>query len=555
MAPDAPGAVTVSAMPSSNPESFGQTATRRMCAGTYLDRHFRDQILHEVYNKRNRRIAPSYGFDVVPVVTHAWRAWRLETYQHLAILLLLVIAAVRFLLATIIVTFLIIVWYMARAVFHWGRDLAAYFRERKSISEYEQIRSRGKVLGYGLLCLAILLVVAVIFTVAHKAQLAESWPTRTGLAYAFIGLAFADLVLMIATAMRQRSLDYLGQDNASRSHWSSPRIATLQAQQAHPFTVYSTFMPFVGAGTNIVTWSFAQRLVHVNHAGIGSDQEYDEPPFTTKQLVSRLKTSIESLRQDENPETRLPGLTVDDHVFLEGTHSVPYRPILGNNPVQKDISADIDKVMEEPCDVARHYLACRVVSWEGEVVTNVFVHVSLQGRTLYIELTTYALTPTRRQYHIIDEVGGTGPGAMTRSVAKSLVGLPDALLAVRFLVQVPSQLWAALQAQRDGTLTVRRGVNIGADFSAREAAIAPDEESYFQFRDILKHWKIIERRLIATVGDFLKECDVDTSEFWERATSILNKGVINMGAGNITITGSAIGDQASVNNAPATPGG
>lgn len=555
MAPEAPGAVTISAMPSSSPASFGQAATRRMCAGTYLDRHFRNQILQEVYNKRNRRIAPSYGFDVVPVVAHAWRAWRLETYQHLAILLLFVIATVRILLATIIVIFLIIVWYMIRAVFHWGRDLVAYFRERKSVSEYEQLRSRGKVLGYSLLCLAILLAAAIIFAVARRTQLAGSWPTRTGLVSAFIVVTIAGCFLVLAAVMRQRSLDDLGRDNVYRSRWASPRIATLQAQQAHPFTVYSTFKPFVGAGTNVVTWSFAQRLVHAQLAGIGPDQEYDEPPFTTKQLVSRLKTSIESLRQDENPETRLPGLTVDDHVFLEGTHSVLYRPILGNNPAQKDISADIDNVMDEPRDVARHYLACQVASWEGEVVTNVFVHVSLQGRTLYIELATYALTPTRSQYHIIDEIGGTGPGAMTRSVGKSLARLPDSLLAARFLVQVPSQLWAAFHAQRDGTLTVRRGVNIGADFSAREAAIAPDEESYFQFRDNLKHWKIIERRLIATVGDFLKECGVDTSEFWERASSILNKGVINMGPGNITITGSAIGDKATVNNAAGTPGG
>ena len=98
-----------------------------------------------------------------------------------------------------------------------------------------------------------------------------------------------------------------------------------------------------------------------------------------------------------------------------------------------------------------------------------------------------------------------------------------------------------------------RAIDIGATTSARESAAPYSDETYFQFQDILQHSKIIERRLIATVGDYLKEQGVDTSEFWQRANAILNTGVINAGSGTVNISGSAIGEQATVTTGPEPP--
>ena len=67
-------------------------------------------------------------------------------------------------------------------------------------------------------------------------------------------------------------------------------------------------------------------------------------------------------------------------------------------------------------------------------------------------------------------------------------------------------------------------------------------------QDILQHSKIIERRLFTTVGDYLKRLGVDTSEFWARATAILNNGVINTGPGSVNVTNSAFGQDSSVTN-------
>lgn len=66
-------------------------ATRHLCAGVYLDPAFRRTVIRQVYNDTARMVAPSYGFDLIPVVRHAWRAWLLDTTQHLCVLAILVL--------------------------------------------------------------------------------------------------------------------------------------------------------------------------------------------------------------------------------------------------------------------------------------------------------------------------------------------------------------------------------------------------------------------------------------------------------------------------------
>jgi hypothetical protein len=559
MSPDIPDdADTVEMTPPAGPVSWGEAATRRMCAGVYLDREFRDQVLRSVYCDWRRRVAPSYGFDLVVVSAHAWRAWRLDLAQHLIVLTVLVVALSEAPLDSLIAASALAIWHLGGGLLRIAIGISAYYRGQKTFLEFERLKSRGDLMVRAILgsCLVFAAAVVAAWHMSSRRRgVPEPWPDRTGLTGAVVIILIAVGVVAMISAARQIKLTRLRRHDAAPVRAVRRRMAAIDAQQGHPFTVYSGFRPFIGSGVEVRTWSFAQRLIHHKPTGSEDDQEYgSDLPFTAKELVARLKEMIERLRNDDNAETRLPGLTVTDHVFVEGSHADPYRQVLDTRDGTGAEDA-IAKAISDSSSVARHYIACQVESWGGEVVTSVFVHVSLQGRTLYLEFSTYALLPTRQEYHVIDEIGWTGPASVVRAAGKGLTHVSDAVLAPRRLAQVPGELWAAMRAQGDGTAKVRRSVNIGAEVSAREAAAAGSDESYFQVRDVLQHSKIIERRLIATVGAFLKERGVDTTEFLARANTILNNGVINAGPGTVNIAGSAIGDQASVSNESRADGG
>ena len=138
------------------------TASRRMCAGTYLDSEFRDQLLHDVYNARSRRVAPSYGYDIAPVLAHAWRAWRLEMMQHALVLLIFLLVLISFPLDAIIAASILAVIYFVHRLVHLAIDFSAYFRGLESALEIERLRTRRKFITYGMVASFLVLGTALL---------------------------------------------------------------------------------------------------------------------------------------------------------------------------------------------------------------------------------------------------------------------------------------------------------------------------------------------------------------------------------------------------------
>lgn len=545
-------------------------ATRHLCAGVYLDSGFRDRLLRDGYNDNKRRFAPSYGFDPIPVLRHAWRSYALETAQHLLVTAMVAAVLVwRPLIAVLVAGVALVSWtgiqLNALLLARWRYLLA---RDGKMYGS--DLDHHSKVFAWMLAAGAALLAAAA-FTLAARDR-ADGPPfTRGSLSQALL-VMMAPVALAAGVAYaRQRLLDRVF-DEPTREPGPPPpgRLGVLIAQQAHGYTVYGGYRPFIGSGRRVRGWSFVQRLVPPENAWaqlnpdedqVGVTPEYRTPPFRTHQLVTHLYEQIQALREEPDPEVRLPGLRVDEHVFIEGTQA---RRFL--DEFTEDAVAATERIKASPTDAARHYLACQIESWGGEVFTSVFVHVSLQGRTLYLEFSTYALTPTCRAFQVIDHVGESGPAARWRAAAKSVRRTPHLLLAPVKLASAGRLLAGAVRARQDLTLEARRGVNTGARFSLREEAVwRPDQRDedpeeraarlphtdYFQLGDINKHSQIIERRLLAAVADFLTTKNVDTSEFWQRATTILNSGVISTGSGNTIVNNSTVGAGAtSTSTAP-----
>jgi hypothetical protein len=537
------------------------TATRRLCAGTYLDRTFRQSLLHDIYNCRERRVAPSYGYDLIHVLRHAWRAWWLELARDAIAVALFVVAVLTAPLGTLLVVGLLAVWYAPRTCWRVLVDACRMLRGWKSFDYVVRgMGFRAKLAACGLLGSAIVVGGTVLaMRLNSQGSRLRDELTQTGLLVAVFVLLYA-----VAGIVRQWQLDRLHDPSAVKGDPPSRRLRTLHTQQKHTFTIYSGYRPFVGSGLERRRWSFAQRIIREKGTGQNRDEEFDpsQPPFKTGEIVGHLKKSINDLKLAAHSETRLPGLDVRDQVFIDGTYvnNVPDALLDHPPPIV------LDHIMAEPREEARYHIACQVEAWDGELVTTVFVHISLQGLTLYVEFSTYALLPTPLPFRVIDEVGGTGLTAALRMARRGLSELPDVLHAPRRLLAVPKHLVTAYWAQWDIKVGNLKRRDIGAQISAREIAgngvdndpdevsaprrlrRAPGETTYFQFLDVARHSKIIERRLLAAIEEFLKAKGVDTSEFARRAEAILNNGVLNTGSGTINVSGSAVGHQPSVSN-------
>ncbi len=542
------------------------TATRRLCAGTYLDRDFRQRLLHDIYNSRERRIAPSYGYDLVQVLQHAWRAWWLELARDAIAVALFVVAVLTAPLGTLFLVGLLAGWYALRACWRVLIDACRMLRGRTSFDYVRGVRFRAKLAACELLGSAMVVGGTVLaMRLNPQGSRLRDDLTQTGLLVAVFVLLYT-----VSGIVRQWQLDRLHNPSAVKGSPRSRRLRTLDTQQKHTFTIYSGYRPFVGSGLKGHRWSFAQRIIRKKGIGQNRDEEFhpSQPPFKTSEIVEHLKKSINNLSSATHSETRLPGLRVCDQVFIDGTYVNNVPDALSDHPPP----IVLDHIMAEPREEARYHIACQVEAWDGELVTTVFVHISLQGLTLYVEFSTYALLPTPSRFRVIDEVGGTGRKAALRMARQGLSELPDVLHAPRRLLAVPKHLVTAYRAQRDtkGESFKRRDIDIGAQTSAREIAreIAgdgvdndpdevsaqrrlrrgPGEATYFQFLDVARHSKIIERRLLAAIEEFLKTKKVDTSEFARRADAILNYSMMMNIGDNYGMMNMNIGDDNTINN-------
>jgi hypothetical protein len=477
------------------------------------------------------------------VLVHARRAWLLDLGQHEAVTLIalasLVIDPFSFAAAVAILAS----WYVLRRA---ARLLSAYVRfllGRTHPEEPDRIRSQAAIFGLAFAGIwGAILLVLFITEGATRLELvrAISLLDRVALLVAL----FATITIMFACS-RQRMISKLT-PGAKELNFLSGRLVEIDEEQTRPVTVYSGFRPFVGSGLDLVTWSFAQRLLPSTEDAEteGEEQEKmakdDEPSFTTPEIVDYLKDRIAALAFDPMPERQLPNLTVRDHIFVIGTHArdVPEYPEY----------ADFVQVMSNTTKRTRHYLACQVPSWDGEVVTTVYVHVSLQGRTLYLEFSTLVLPPTREEFHVVDRVGGTGIRAYSRCMAKTVWKLPETLVRCRLSLGTAARCIVYLTRGKRWRKLESRGIDVGATLSIRElgAELVTDRVArfqmstginYFQYRDVIKHAKVIERRLLAAVLDFLVAKGIDIGEYKQRALTILSSGILHMGNGDVNVTG------------------
>ncbi|GIH71986.1 hypothetical protein [Sphaerimonospora thailandensis] len=214
----------------------------------------------------------------------------------------------------------------------------------------------------------------------------------------------------------------------------------------------------------------------------------------------------------------------------------------------------INKVIDDPYGDVHHFLEIGA-SATGELVTTVFLRVTVKGRALSLDFAACALTRTPTEYHRLDGYGEIGAGAVVRSTVRRLFDLPGEVAGIWHLAEAPVLLANVVRARKNRMFKPRRGMAIGARLSIRELQSTPWKYAQLDKVIIHDHVKLIEQRLLTAVEDFLGGHGIDTSAFQKKALSIINTGVLNMG-GRTEINQSAVGTNSQVRaDARDEPGG
>lgn len=469
--------------------------TRLLCAGARLDPGFGKQVIKTLLTERDRLAAPAYGYDAVPVLAHALDARRTRWARAgaIAVLVALTIPFVLTGLLGVLAAILLCLWGA------WTSIIV----ER---------------------------VMSLHVLVKHLKS-----PNPDGVEFDGRYPATDSMSRMIAEEI------------------------TAEQDTSHGVVYYGTYKPFVGAGGQIRDWSFAVLLEQVGALGdrVVTDRDADRCP-------------VEWFSVDEVTEyvrERLPAVLTTEAVGdqrierLDITRRWYRKAISKRRPQLQDEAPDVPQRTSGPglYDLAREYLCIRVGSWDDELVTFVFVSFDVKGKVFYTELHSHVLGPIKPRFRLVDQLPDTIDGETvarvawhaTKSVVTGLIALPVMpFIALGSLLHLfgsgdnlePDDLTRYAEPVQDH----------GARISVRELAAVSKYRHFFQQVDAEKYTTIVERRLLDLLADFLTEKGLDTGEFRERQTTVLNYGIIHHGSGSVVNTGTqAMGPQSKATSSPA----
>jgi hypothetical protein len=546
-----------------------------LCAGIYLNRSFRDLVIRQIHNDSRRRVAPSYGFDLVPVVRHAWRSWFLDAGLALAIANCLLGGLVLgHQLAVVIVVCAIVVCLLLRLAARISAEVSRAkiaavkeqwfdrhklrMRPETPSSLLHKRKRRLKVVFAGCVAVAVTPIAA---STMLGASLGEAMPAATKIGFLIVVSA------VLAGVQRQLLLNAIHSAESLRPAMLTRREQVIDEQQSHPCVIYhrpepsedtdpldfsapdDEQSPFIGSGKLVHRW-LPPITIQLLRPGLGpmAQREHATPPFEAYELVEWLREKLKQLGEDPGPE-HLPGLQVRDRLYIAEADLCGDRHLLGGTPsnlVLRDI-------INDHRTTKHHFLEISAPIAQGGLVTTVLLRVGVKGRCLSLDVATCALTRTLPEYQLIDAFAEHGPSAVLRTAVRSVFALPADFTRLWRLVEIPWMLARAGWAVKDRTLIPRRGKAVGARVAVRVECADDWENAQLDKTVIYEHMKIIEQRILKATKDFLEEKEVDVSMFEEQAMSIINSGVLNMG-GTQEVHQSAVGANPQVFIAPELEG-
>lgn len=328
--------------------------------------------------------------------------------------------------------------------------------------------------------------------------------------------------------------------NFSLDHKTEKKLEEIAKTQNANIIIYGGFSPFVGAGINIGGWSFA---IDTSKGKEDMGNIVEPLPFQVSELYDYVTNSIDRL--DWN------NLNIEDNLYVNGQEIRDREEFLPNplmRPITKFQDAFVKSFIEKSTHLLRHYRCIRVTDWQGELILSIFIRFSKIGQHLFVEANYYLLTPLSKYYRQFDQIK---PKPSSEDIRKLVLetlfttfSFGVASVTSFFKQFFDSQRRKKQRKEKEEEIKSNYAFNYGAITSLRERISYNKEYNrYFQKLDKEMYLKSIERRIIDGLSKFLDSKNIDTSDFKETRSTILNHGVMVSG-GSIQSQNLTVGEQA-----------
>ncbi|WP_410784934.1 hypothetical protein [Kribbella sp. C-35] len=298
-------------------------------------------------------------------------------------------------------------------------------------------------------------------------------------------------------------------------------------------SVYSGYQPFVGSGVPIESWSFA---LDIDRAAQGQVAE----SFTALTIHDFVKQHLGDLRTGE--------VSLADRVFVDGRDIRDDRRFLPDRfavPRPKVDRSLVRGLTVEPEDRARPYLTVQISGWRGQLVVSTFLRFVVTPHELIVEVTHCLLGPVRDEFQEVDSLlpEPTARQAI-RIGGRALRRTPGHLLRAPFAVaaHLLGPVTTANHRSRQRREIVRSlRFDYGAARSPRETVSDDRFQRHFQKLDGALYTKVIEKRMLQAVEQFLDSKGIDTVELTQRQAMMQNNGVYVAPGASVTAGSIAAG--------------
>ncbi|MFE3856781.1 hypothetical protein ACFXPN_37310 [Streptomyces griseorubiginosus] len=437
---------------------------------------------------------PSYGFDLAPVVAHSLRARRRRWLRRVVMVFL--VAAVAYVVPRAAVVWGAIV--LLALLMRWAA-LRALRKNKKSRL------APSTRMAYLVLCVPWLLAV-----VPYEPVRGEVVGLRLGLLLLpFALLGGAALICLGDRLVARAELSRIIRERISvdRLPWvlarGGRRMALIAGEQTRQELPYDHPERFVGAGRDV--WGVADIGIPLKP----KDPEESVKHFGEVELLRRMGDALRELGRGAREITDpLPGFSVSEVLGL------PSELWLRRTRAAKLQLPDLrGRGRRSPSSVPdRLYLRAQCVSWDGQIVVNVFVHAALEAGELRLTLRPHVTTPLFNELRVTDApVARRGTRLLGWAALQGLLDAAEGPLALwRFVARL------GLGEQReDGRSEEKDPVSLRDRYSTEEVI------DMHQSDDAKRHVVLMQTCIFRAVSAYLEELGVDTAPYERQVAAVI----------------------------------